>query len=559
MSEISEVVAQAPVAAFAVDEKLRIVAWNRAAEQGLGVTAAQVLGNTCYEMVHAVDADSGRPCSEHCPLVDDSHEYGWAHSRVLKARWRGGRPVQLDCLLLRCTFPSEAVGSLSFITPLGVADAKRHLRALSAIEALYPIMTRSADVTRNLRSAVRAMLQATNAQIAELALLDTDTGEPFQVIREGLEPQHEAQLEGWPKIGHLSGFVPRFQGVLIGYYPPVDTANSGASGVWQLTIPLVAEERLLGTLSIGTWYPRFNVASAARVLFAVGGQLSVFLHWALQEDQQKLQSDRSGGPPQVAAARFYCFGQFRVVLNGQEVPGSHFRRQKSLALLKMLVAHRGRPLHREALIEFLWPEADPAAASNNLRVVLHDLRHGLELGLARGQASSYVLSRGDQIYLDPSRRCWSDVEGFEILAKKYEGLLNSGAAEAALKAGQEAVTLYTGAYLEDEPYVDWCIAERERLLEVYVNLLQKMALMYKDFDRTEEAIGACRAALAADPVKEDIHRQLIALLWRAGRRDEALRQYQVCQRTLWQELEVLPDTATQSLFQTILGQRSGSP
>ncbi|MCC6625986.1 MAG: hypothetical protein IT340_01165, partial [Chloroflexi bacterium] len=45
--------------------------------------------------------------------------------------------------------------------------------------------------------------------------------------------------------------------------------------------------------------------------------------------------------------------------------------------------------------------------------------------------------------------------------------------------------------------------------------------------------------------------QLIALLWRAGRREEALRQYAACQRLLREELAVAPEAATLALGQTI--------
>ncbi|MBI4494482.1 MAG: PAS domain-containing protein [Chloroflexi bacterium] len=236
---VGQVVAHASGAVFAVDERLRIVAWNRAAEWGLGLPEADVLGSLCYETVQAVDADTGRPCYEHCPLVHRSPLYGWVHSRVLKAQWQGGKPVQLDCMLLRCVLPSSERGILSFITPLGAAEAEGYVRAVSAIEALYPVLTRSTDLTQSLSTVVRAVLQATGADAAELRLLDLDTREPFQVVAQALDRGGEGQLARWLSSSDIVGLATRSEEAVVAFQPPEGGATSATQGMrWCLTVPL---------------------------------------------------------------------------------------------------------------------------------------------------------------------------------------------------------------------------------------------------------------------------------------------------------------------------------
>jgi DNA-binding SARP family transcriptional activator len=583
---IAEIVGTAAGAMFAVDERLRIIAWNQAAERLLGVREPVVLGTRCFETVHAVDTDTGRPCYESCPLMDSSAPHGWVHSKVLEAEGSrhpgtleaeggghgpeggGHGSMQLDCMLLRYVLPSAEHGTLSFVTPLGAVDAADYVRALAATESLYPLLSRSSDAEASLRHVAQTLLQVTRADVAELLLLDAETREPFLTIRRTAGQVDESASPAW-QTKELVGLVASSQEALVAIQPVQPDSQDAAC--WRLGVPIVAEERLLGVLALTSRRSDFSIGFAARVLFPVAAQLGVYLRWALLADGSAPPAGANGtatpGPAADTAAApgprgahtaaagptlaFYCFGRFRVVRDGRELPTERFKRRRSLSLLKLLVANRGRPFRREALIEALWPETDPELGSNNLRVVLHDLRHGLEPELGRGGASSFILGRGDLLYLDPSERCWTDVEQFERLAGAFEAQARSGLDEAALEAGRAAVALYGGAYLEDEPYLDWCIAEREHLREAYVNLLHSMGTLLARRGAVHEAIQACRQALEADPPREKIHRQLMGLLAAAGYRALALRQYETCRRVLRDELDVEPDAETHRAYEAI--------
>jgi hypothetical protein len=74
----------------------------------------------------------------------------------------------------------------------------------------------------------------------------------------------------------------------------------------------------------------------------------------------------------------------------------------------------------------------------------------------------------------------------------------------------------------------------------------------------DEAIEAGRRLLALDPAQEPVHRALMRLHVRAGRRTEALKQYQVCVDVLRKELGVEPERSTTRLHEQI-AMRSDSP
>src|SRR5690349_18350259 len=51
-----------------------------------------------------------------------------------------------------------------------------------------------------------------------------------------------------------------------------------------------------------------------------------------------------------------------------------WRTEKARALVKLLALAPDLTLHRDQVLEWLWPEQDPAAAANNLYFVIHAAR-----------------------------------------------------------------------------------------------------------------------------------------------------------------------------------------
>lgn len=63
-----DIVARSSDAAFATDERGRVILWNQAAERLLGHSAARVLGKPCHEIVCGRDVFGNRFCNEPCAL-----------------------------------------------------------------------------------------------------------------------------------------------------------------------------------------------------------------------------------------------------------------------------------------------------------------------------------------------------------------------------------------------------------------------------------------------------------------------------------------------------------
>src|SRR5690606_27007167 len=71
-------------------------------------------------------------------------------------------------------------------------------------------------------------------------------------------------------------------------------------------------------------------------------------------------------------------GGFGVTIDGEPVPTAAWQSKVARTILAMLVANRGRPLHREVLIERIWPDDDPVKAGNRLSVARTTSRNVLD-------------------------------------------------------------------------------------------------------------------------------------------------------------------------------------
>jgi DNA-binding SARP family transcriptional activator len=63
----------------------------------------------------------------------------------------------------------------------------------------------------------------------------------------------------------------------------------------------------------------------------------------------------------AAEVRIWLLGGFRVEVDSRPVPDDAWRRNKAKAVVKLLALAPSRRLHREQLMDVLWPELPPEA------------------------------------------------------------------------------------------------------------------------------------------------------------------------------------------------------
>ncbi len=246
--------------------------------------------------------------------------------------------------------------------------------------------------------------------------------------------------------------------------------------------------------------------------------------------------------------QIFTFGRFGLAAEGSSLAVEKWDRKQSVTLLKFLVAHLGRAVHREVLSDFLWPEADERSGRERLKVTVYALRRQLR---AAGMSGDIVETSGEA-YVLRREAVWVDAEVFQRCVNEGSAKQRQGQWEKALHSYREAQRLYRGDYMEENIHADWCAEERGRLREVHLEMLASMAECYAACGRYSEAVSLYRSILVDDPCREGIHRTLMTHLVRLGRFDSAVAQYHHCARILAEELDVEPMPETRHLYEQIL-------
>jgi DNA-binding SARP family transcriptional activator len=147
---------------------------------------------------------------------------------------------------------------------------------------------------------------------------------------------------------------------------------------------------------------------------------------------------------------------------------------------------------------------------------------------------------------------WVDVDVFERLVTEGRALQDQAQWSDALDRYVEAQRLYRGDYLEEDTFADWCAEERERLRELYLEMLARTAECHAELGQYAEVVQVYRKALVFDPCRESFHCLLMKYLVKDGRPDLALAQYRHCHQVLAREFGAEPLPETQRLYQQIL-------
>lgn len=223
------------------------------------------------------------------------------------------------------------------------------------------------------------------------------------------------------------------------------------------------------------------------------------------------------------------------MVDGQILPGAAWRSTRAATLLKLLALAPKHRLHREQLMDALWPDAPSARAANSLHQTLHIARRILA-GPQSSETHLLCLS-GEIVSLAPDSDVWVDVDAFEAAVRSGDG---------------DAASLYTGELLPEDLYQEWTLERRSALCSMYLQLKAEQAREAELRGDLAEAIRCYQEVVQLDALREDAHLQLMRLYASLGHRHDALRQYEILERVLRDELGVEPDPAGTRLYSDIL-------
>jgi predicted ATPase/DNA-binding SARP family transcriptional activator len=243
--------------------------------------------------------------------------------------------------------------------------------------------------------------------------------------------------------------------------------------------------------------------------------------------------------------RIPLLGGFGVDRGDEPVDARAWRLRKARTIVKLLALTDDQRLHRDVLLDALWPDRDPVSAMNNLHQALHVARRVLA---GHEPSNGWLELRDDVVVLL--------ADGLvEVDTRRFQQLTALARASGNLADLRAAALAYAGDLLPEDRFEEWAVRPREELRESFCDLLVDLADAADAVGMAEhdaEAFDGLQRALATDPLHERGVRSLMRRYAAAGRRSEALARYEQLRGDLQAKYGTDPDPETRRLYRDLL-------
>ncbi|MCJ7735947.1 MAG: tetratricopeptide repeat protein [Anaerolineae bacterium] len=250
----------------------------------------------------------------------------------------------------------------------------------------------------------------------------------------------------------------------------------------------------------------------------------------------------TGEEPEMAPAsrlEIFALGEGRVIRDGEAVESSQWRAVTAKELFFCVLLNG--PISRDAIGLEFWPELRAKSARDTFHSTMYRVRRAV---------GSDVVKLIDGEYRVALSNYWFDVVEFERVVERAR-LLPPHDWQAEDLWGR-AVELYAGDFL---PEIDrmWTVTLRERYREMYLEALIDLGRCSEARNNHLEAVRRYQRALEVDNLREDLYGRLMTCLAAAGRRSDAISQYDRYRSVFMEELGVEPSPEITAIYKRITG------
>lgn len=266
--------------------------------------------------------------------------------------------------------------------------------------------------------------------------------------------------------------------------------------------------------------PTFDNAEAA--LSELGADAVVGFIRRLRGDECNQSSVRRRPDASIGV---YCFDALELVIDNTPIDLSAVR-PRALSVLRVLALHAGRLVHREVLMESLWPDVEPEAALHSLQVAVSSLRKVMPSRPAPG-----IARQGDAYQLELRPGAISDVRSFQTSLTSATAAMAQGDHRKAFEMASTATNIYRGDLLLDEGPAEWVVGHRDALRLEMVRACTIAGEAAMKLGMPHEATRMSERGLSVDRYADALWRLQIDSLEQSSDRASAERV-----RRSWQEM-----------------------
>lgn len=238
---------------------------------------------------------------------------------------------------------------------------------------------------------------------------------------------------------------------------------------------------------------------------------------------------RSGNPlaqpVRPASMRVYCFDALELVIDNSPVDLSTVR-PRALSVLRLLALHADRLVHREVLMDALWPGVEPSAARHSLHVAVSSLRKVMP-----AQPAPTIVRHGDAYRLELSPDAFFDVRVMQTWLASATAAATQGDHRGAFEHAALAADVYRGDLLLDEGPADWVVGHRDFMRLEMARACSIAGEAALKLNMPHDAVRLAERGLSVDRYADPLWRILVESLEKSHDTASAERV-----RRAWQEM-----------------------
>ncbi|OAA87027.1 response regulator [Clostridium coskatii] len=231
----------------------------------------------------------------------------------------------------------------------------------------------------------------------------------------------------------------------------------------------------------------------------------------------------------------YLFGGIDV--NSKSLGTVKWLSSKSRELFVYLLVKEGWNISKNIIIEDIFQGMPLKNAENYLKTAVYQLRKALQ----PHDSNSLLISSNGTYKLECSD-FYVDFMYFREKIKKFNKIDSSNLQEALA-----VEKIYVGDLLGDMVYY-WSIAEREKYLNHYFNLLEKLGKYYFNNGDMVQASYILKKLIKINPLREEPNCILMNIFAVQKDKKSLMKHYESYVRMLKRELDICPEAAMTDLY-----------
>lgn len=282
--------------------------------------------------------------------------------------------------------------------------------------------------------------------------------------------------------------------------------------------------------------PQADLSRLLRSLLAKADALNA----RIPDDRRELRRQARVVEVPAARIRIRGFGHGTVIVNDRELGNSDFQTQ-SVRELFFFFLSQNRALTKDQLMDQFWRSVDdPVKVRQRFKNEIYRLRRAVGSEVIRFENQSY--------FFDRTLNYEYDVEDF------YSHLARARSAQSPgerMDWYRRAIALVNAPYLETN-YLDWALADRNRLDQAYLSALTDLADLCLKEAQFDEALALCQRAIHYTPYYETAYRIAMQVHARLADRAAVAVTYEACKTALRKHLNTSPSPETETLYRKLM-------